>query len=215
MRSGPAAVLGRILKKLVAGGERQPAAAAPLRLNLGCGTNKREGYLNVDKMAGCSPDVVLDIERVPWPWPDNSVEDVRLFHVLEHIGRDADTYLGVMKELYRVCRHDAHISIAVPHPRHDDFLGDPTHVRPIIPNGLALLDQRLNRHWQEQGASNTPLGLYLGVDFELIHIEYEFDEAWSGRIQRREISQNEAMEAQARYNNVVKEIRMTLRVRKS
>lgn len=208
-------MLGRILKNLVAGAEREPAATAPLRLNLGCGTRKREGYLNVDKMAECAPDVVLDMERVPWPWPDNSVEDVLLIHVLEHIGRDADTFLGVMKELYRVCRHDACINIVVPHPRHDHFLGDPTHVRAIIPEGLALLDQRLNRQWQELGAANTPLGLYLGVDFELTLAEYDFDEPWKGSIERKEISLDEAMTAQARYNNVVSQIRMTLRVRKS
>ena len=208
-------MLGRILKTFAAGGTRQPATAAPLRLNLGCGARKREGYLNVDKMAECAPDVVLDIEQVPWPWPGDSVEDVLLVHVLEHIGRDADAYLGVMKELYRVCRHDARIHIIVPHPRHDHFLGDPTHVRAIIPDGLALLDQRLNRQWQAAGASNTPLGLYLGVDFELTQIEYDFDEPWQGRIERKEIGHAEAMAAEKRYNNVVKQIHMTLRVRKS
>ena len=207
-------MFGWLLKNLVPGGEKESAARAPLRLNLGCGTRKREGYLNVDKMPGSAPDVVLDIERVPWPWPDNSVEDVQLIHVLEHIGRDADIFLGVMKELYRVCRHDARVYIVVPHPRHDHFLGDPTHVRAIIPGGLALFDQRLNRQWQEQGASNTPLGLYLEVDFELTFLEYDFDEPWKGQIERKEISLNEAMAAEARYNNVVTEIRMTLRVRK-
>ena len=166
-------------------------------------------------MAACAPDVVLDIEQVPWPWPDNSVGDVLLIHVLEHIGRDADIYLGVMKELYRVCRHDARIHIIVPHPRHDHFLGDPTHVHAIIPEGLALLDQRLNRQWQELGAANTPLGLYLGVDFELTQIEYDFDEPWLGQMERKEIDQAAAMAAEKRYNNVVTQIHMTLRVRKS
>ena len=208
-------MLGRILKNLVAGGKREPKEAAPFRLNLGCGTRKREGYLNVDKMAQCAPDLVLDIEQVPWPWPDNSVEDVLLIHVLEHVGREADIYLGVMKELWRVCRHDALIHIIVPHPRHDHFLGDPTHVRAIIPDGLALLDQRLNRQWQEQGAANTPLGVYLGVDFELTHVEYDFDEPWHGQLQRKEIGHAEAIAAEKRYNNVVTQINMTLRVRKS
>ena len=207
-------MLDQALKSLAADAQ-QPAAAGALRLNLGCGTTKLAGYLNVDKMAGCAPDVVLDIERTPWPWPDDSVEDVLMIHVLEHVGRDADTYLDVMKELYRVCRHDARIHIAVPHPRHDFFLCDPTHARAITPGGLALFDQRRNRQWQEQGASNTPLGLYLGVDFELTNAEYDFDEPWKGQIERREIGRDEAMAAAARYNNVVTQIRMMLRVRKS
>src|SRR5436190_17104632 len=121
-------MLGRILKGLVAGGARPGAPAAPLRLNLGCGGNKRAGYVNVDMVAACSPDVVFDIERLPWPWPDSSVEEVLMFHVLEHVGRDSDTYLGLIKELWRVCRHEARVRVIVPHPRHDHFLGDPTHV---------------------------------------------------------------------------------------
>jgi len=203
-----------MLRSLFAVGARPPAAARPLRLNLGCGMRKREGYLNVDKVTACAPDVVLDIERVPWPWPDSSVEEVLLIHVLEHIGRDAQTYFGVIKELWRVCRHGARIHIAVPHPRHDDFLGDPTHVRAIIPEGIALLDQRLNRRWLEEGAANTPLGLYLGVDFEIEALHYDFDEPWRGQLERKEIGEDEAMEARSRYNNVVKQIRMTLRVEK-
>lgn len=185
-----------------------------MRLNLGCGMDKRAGYVNVDKMPACVPDVVLDIERLPWPWPDSSVEEVMMIHVLEHIGREAETYLGVIKELWRVCRHDARVHIAVPHPRHDDFLGDPTHVRAIIPYGLALFDQRLNRQWAEEGAANTPLGLYLGVDFELVFLEYDFDEPWKGQLERGETSRDEAMVAESRYNNVVKQVRMTLRVNK-
>ena len=127
---------------------------------------------------------------------------------------DAETYLGVLKELWRVCRHDARIHIAVPHPRHDDFLGDPTHVRAIIPDGLALLDQRLNRRWLEEGSANTPLGLYLGVDFEIEFLHYDFDEPWKGQLERKEIGEDEATAARSRYNNVVKQIRMTLRVEK-
>ena len=42
-----------------------------LKLNLGCGQNPRDGYLNVDKYG--SADLTCDLEAFPWPWPDNSV----------------------------------------------------------------------------------------------------------------------------------------------
>ncbi|HLO64329.1 MAG TPA: hypothetical protein VK165_15330, partial [Azonexus sp.] len=102
-------------------------AEAKLKLNLGCGRRKREGFVNVDSQAGCQPDLVLDLEKTPWPWPDDSVDEIDLIHVLEHLGQAPEVYLGVMKELWRVCCDGARIRIMVPHPRSDDFLNDPTH----------------------------------------------------------------------------------------
>jgi predicted SAM-dependent methyltransferase len=102
-----------------------------MRLNLGCGNRKLQGWRNVDKVPDCSPDELVDLEQLPWPWPDNSVDEIFLSHVLEHLGQATDVYLGIIKELYRVCRDGATITIIVPHPRHDHFLTDPTHVRAV------------------------------------------------------------------------------------
>ena len=84
-----------------------------LRLNLGCGDKLLPGWLNVDSVPDCNPDMVCDLEQFPWPWADNSVEEILLSHVLEHLGEDRDVYLGIIKELYRVCCHGAKIQIMV------------------------------------------------------------------------------------------------------
>ena len=49
----------------------------------------------------------------------------------------------------KICKKNALIIIKVPHPRHEDFLSDPTHVRPITVLGLSLFDQKLNKEWQK------------------------------------------------------------------
>lgn len=113
-----------------------------MRLNMGCGHRKADGYLNVDLSPACAPDQVVDLEVVPWPWPDDAPEEVVFFHCLEHLGRDPRVFLSLFQELYRVCRNDALIRIVVPHPRHDHFLNDPNHVRAITPNLLALFSRK-------------------------------------------------------------------------
>ncbi|HEV7393411.1 MAG TPA: methyltransferase domain-containing protein, partial [Burkholderiales bacterium] len=96
-----------------------------MKLNLGCGYNKLEGYINVDSQPACAPDKVVDLEHFPWPFPDNSVDKIMMTHVLEHLGADKQTFFGIIKELYRVCKPAATVHIIVPHPRHDTFIGDP------------------------------------------------------------------------------------------
>lgn len=182
-----------------------------MRLNLGCGHRKLPGYVNVDKSPACAPDAVVDLEVFPWPFPDDAAEEVVLRHVLEHLGAAPDTYLRIMQELYRVCAPDARIAITVPHPRHDDFLSDPTHVRPITPQGLELFSRAKNREWAETGAANTPLGLYLGVDFEIASVNMRPDEPWRGELQAGRLSSQALAQAMRRYNNVIKEVEILLR----
>jgi len=181
-----------------------------MKLNLGCGHDKRPGWHNVDKVAASEPDQVVDLEVLPWPWVDDTVDEVMLRHVLEHLGREPDLFLGIMAELYRVCRGGARITVVVPHPRHDYYLNDPTHVRPITLGGLEMFSQRRNREWLDKGLGNTPLGLYTGVDFEIVSYDVIPDEPWRGRMQRGEMTPQELQQAMRMYANVIMETTIVL-----
>lgn len=183
-----------------------------LKLNLGCGLRKRAGYINVNQFSTCEPDVVLDLEQAPWPWPDDSVEAVELIHVLEHLGQRTPVFLGIMKELWRVCCDGALINIEVPHPRSDEFLGDPTHVRAITADGLALFSQRNCAEYARIGAANTPLGKYLGVDFDIASYTLIPKPDWLKRLQHGEISEGDMRAAGNSQWNVYASIQLTLRV---
>lgn len=186
-----------------------PAPAPGLKLNLGSGPNPLPGYVNVDLYG--MPDVRWNLEETPWPWADDSVGEIRMSHVLEHLGQSPQVFIGVMKELYRVCCNGARVYIRVPHPRHDFFLTDPTHVRPILPATLDMFSLRRNLEWEAQGVSTTPLGKYHGIDFELEDTQFALDEPYATQLKERRITQAEAVEAAQRYGNVVTEIKMTLR----
>jgi len=177
--------------------------AYPLKLNLGCGYKKMDGYLNVDKFGDSRPDLVLDLEVLPWPFPDSSVTHITMASILEHIGQQPDQFLKIIQELWRICAPGAELIITVPHPRHDHFLGDPTHVRPILPATLQAFDQVLNRQWIAEATANTPLGLQLGVDFHIDAVEFILDDAWRPRFTAGEISAEQVMEAARSQNNVI------------
>lgn len=134
--------------------------------------------------------------------------------MLEHLGQATEVYLGIIKELYRVCRDGAPVSIIVPHPRNDDFLTDPTHVRPITPEGLRMFSQAVNREWIEKQGAITPLALYLGVDFEIETIDMTVAEPWISRLERNKISEPELEYAVRTFSNVVQQTKIVLRALK-
>ena len=185
-----------------------------LKLNLGCGNRKLAGFVNVDCVAVCQPDMVVNLEQTPWPWEADSIDEIKLIHVLEHLGQSTDVFLSIIKEMYRVCRDGARIEITVPHPRSDHYLGDPTHVRPVTLPMLNLFDQRLNREWAAIGAANTPLGIILEVDFEVESAAHVLEPEWQQKLSSGLMSEAEMASAVRQYNNVVMQTTIVWRVRK-
>ncbi len=182
-----------------------------LKLNLGCGQNMMAGYVNVDKFDSFGADTVCDLEVVPWPFESDSVEEVSMNHVMEHLGADTDVFFGVMKELYRVCADGALVRIAVPHPRSEAYAGDPTHVRPINQHMLQLFSKKKNREWQENKSSNTPLAVYLDVDFEIVHLSYTLTPYWFQKYTQGELNDVDIEFAMRTHFDVADEIKIDLR----
>lgn len=181
-----------------------------MKLNLGCGNWKLPGYLNVDRQSACQPDQVVDLEALPWPFPDDSCEEVILSHVLEHLGETRAIYLGILKELHRICRPGARVQVTVPHPRHDLFLIDPTHVRAILPESLGMLSKKKNHEWQRDGIADTPLGLYLDVDFEIREVTYLLDPFWESQIAAGKMTRDGVLAISRSYANVIQETTIKL-----
>lgn len=81
------------------------------KLNLGCGNDIKEGYLNVDIEAGKGIDLVWNLDKYPYPFEDNTFDEVLAEMVLEHL----DDRIKPMQELIRICKNGAIIKIAVPY----------------------------------------------------------------------------------------------------
>jgi len=100
-----------------------------MKLNLGCGKDKKEGYVNIDSSDEVKPDKIWNLEKTPFPFRENSVEEIIAEHVLEHI----KNFIPLMHELRRICKKGAKIRIKTPFYSSWGQFNDPTHVRVFTP----------------------------------------------------------------------------------
>jgi SAM-dependent methyltransferase len=110
------AVILRVCKQRVSGFHAS-------RIDLGCGSLPRAGYLGIDRFAGPAVGIVRDIECHGLPFGDDTISHVNACHFLEHMG----DVVFVMNEIHRVCCHDARVDIVVPTMLGPWAAADPTH----------------------------------------------------------------------------------------
>ncbi len=95
------------------------------KLNLGCGRDIKQGYINLDILPLKGVDVVHDLEKTPFPFKKDYFDEAYASHILEHEAN----FIKIMEELHRICKKDAIIKIKVPYFASASAFQDPQHIR--------------------------------------------------------------------------------------
>lgn len=120
-----------------------------MRLDLGCGKNKREGFIGVDSIQFDGVDIVQDLKE-KWQWEDDSVEEIHASHFLEHF--DSFERIHILNESYRVLKPGGKMTIITPHWASCRAYGDPTHKWPPVSEfGWYYL----SKQWRDGNAPHT------------------------------------------------------------
>jgi len=180
------------------------------RLNLGCGFDKREGFINADSFQECSPDVLMNIESFPWPFEDDQFDYILMKHVLEHVGASFADFRLVMRELYRVLKPGGRLEIHVPDYRHATYWSDPTHVRPFTVLTFEMMSRKKNDGWIANRANYSMIAYALGVDFEVETAVQVYDPGWLAKETTGQVTRPQLREMAATQWGVVKELHVTL-----
>ncbi len=97
------------------------------KLNVGCGLDYREGWVNADRNDSIRCDSAFDFEK-DFPFKDEEFDFIYCRHVLEHIFNT----VGFMNECYRILKPEGKMEIIVPKAGTHAFFRDPTHHRQFV-----------------------------------------------------------------------------------
>jgi len=81
-----------------------------MKVDIGCGKNKKQGFVGIDQFPGKEVDIVCNINK-KIKLKDNSVSILYSHHVLEHV----ESLEKTMEEIYRICKKNSIVIIEVPH----------------------------------------------------------------------------------------------------
>jgi SAM-dependent methyltransferase len=92
-------------------------------LDVGCGVNKYPGAIGIDRNFRTKADVIVELDRYPYPFRDSSFDQVRAIHVIEHVG----DVIRTMEEFHRLARPGGRVILETPHYTDFSSFCDPTH----------------------------------------------------------------------------------------
>jgi len=95
-----------------------------IKLNLGSGGRPLNGYINIDiNPNALQVDLVYDLNKYPWPFESDSVDEIYMAQCLEHL----EDRNRAMKEIHRILKEGGTAIIKVPHFTWQLAYTDPTH----------------------------------------------------------------------------------------
>lgn len=166
-----------------------------MKIDLGCGDNKREGFTGIDKFKTSSTDIEHDLFSFPWPVESDTVEEAHCSHFFEHVPKEVRARF--MEELHRVLKVGSKATFIT--PCGDRALQDATHEWPPIVPGSYLY---FNKKWRED--NKLQHGFY--------DIKCDFDYSYGFALAPAVAARNPEYQAfaVAHYNNAATDLHVTL-----
>jgi SAM-dependent methyltransferase len=135
----------------------------PRILDVGCGIHKQPGSIGIDRNPASRADVLVDLDRFPYPFADSSFDRLTAIHVIEHV----NDVIRTMEEFHRLVRPGGTVRIETPHYTDFSSFCDPTHKSHL--NSFSF------RYF---GENHGGFGYYSAVKFREISVRVKLLALW-------------------------------------
>jgi hypothetical protein len=110
------------------------------KLNIGCGYDYRDGFINVDKSDKVKADVYCEVGVSKL----NTIDDDTVGYVFcKYVLNFVDDVYKFMEEIYRVSKDGAYVDVIVPHAFSHASYRDPSAKRHFVESSFIYFDKRL------------------------------------------------------------------------
>lgn len=140
------------------------------KLNLGCGKDLKEGYINIDAV-DYGGNLIHDLNFFPYPFDDNTFDEIYCSHILEHL----NNFHNTITELYRIAKPNCIINVYAPFFLNTKYFGEPDHK---IPFSIRTFDnyEYINRKlkFYEKWKLNHRTNYGANAQFEILEKKFNF-----------------------------------------
>lgn len=154
-----------------------------MELLIGCGSSRIRkitiggradwsALTTLDMSGDHKPDVIHDLDVLPYPFADDTFDEVHAYDVLEHQGRQGDWkfFFAQWSEFHRILKHGGYFAGICPKAMSPWAWGDPGHTRIISPECLVYLSQ--DEYEKQVGISPmTDYRFCYKADFRLVALD--------------------------------------------
>ena len=164
----------------------------PIKVNVACGQIRMENFIGIDKVKTDATDIVHNLDEIPWPFEDDSVDEIHCSHYVEHV-KDLTSFVD---EMHRIMKKGAKATIIAPYYASMRAIQDPTHVRSICEATFLYY----NEGWRK---SNNLIHYQIKSDYDFSY-GYSVQPEWANR------SEEARVFAMKHYINVISDIHVIL-----
>lgn len=97
----------------------------------------------VDYSPDSNADVIFDLNQKPWPFEDNTFDEVHAYNIMEHLGHqgDARAFFDEHYEIWRVLKPLGHYYGCCPKMENPWVFAEPSHTRVLLPHSFNFLNR--------------------------------------------------------------------------
>lgn len=121
-----------------------------MKLDIGCGTKKKDGFTGVDIIEFPGVDFVIDVTWDEWPWEEDSIDEIYSSHFIEHL--EAKSRIFFVNSAYSVLKRGSILELKFPIWSSSLAYGDLTHKWPPVSEAWF---NYLNKEWRMENAPHT------------------------------------------------------------
>lgn len=152
-----------------------------VNLDLEGGRFPQKGFITMHSFPLPGVDIVWDFNKLPYPFPDNSVNILRADGLLTKVSREDKHFIKFMDECWRILKYEGQFMIACTYAYNTFFIQDPCNINPLNETTFVYFDPL------ERSSNGLLYKIYKPKPWKITHISFKVGGLMEVLLEKRRI----------------------------